>query len=324
MAKKSKREKAIEEQEHVETQYFRLQQWISGWAEAVTAPPGGLAYSRLRQLLAGPEPVNGVPARPPSLEAERLFRYFVGYLDIPENAQGMEAIDDLLSAIFTYARENSIAMNPLIVSWAERRFLGPAGDLNEPGFTDMEYIVTSLFLARMFSLELGYVCFGWIHLREGLGLRHGDEWVSDSTLIGACAQLLGGGHRIRKWCAGIGLEGRPDYFDSWLEKPSKKQDFHEILAAVDAWYEKTENEWTKAVLLVSRVDQCLVLNRLLSSEQATKDHFQFGFRDLTSKEVYEVIFKKTKPGAASGDEALEMQQAGDAGTGERVGDVAAL
>ncbi|TEB19465.1 hypothetical protein FA13DRAFT_1744348 [Coprinellus micaceus] len=298
MAKKSKREKAMEEKEHVETQYFRLQPWVKGWAEAITAPPGGVAYRRLCQLLSGPEPVNGVPSRPPCLDAESLFADFVEYLDLPDTPQAMESLDDFLSAIFTYSREKKIDMKPLINPWAERQFLGPPGDFGDPGNIDMGYIISSLFLARMFALELGYVSFGWTNLRQGLGLRLGDEWVSESTLIGSCAQLLGGGHRIRKWCTGIGLEGRPDYFDGWLEKPSKKRDFQEVLAAVEVWYEKTENEWTKAVLL------------------ATKEHFQFGFRDLTSKEVYEIIFEKTKPGTASGDEATAVEQAENDGAGE--------
>jgi hypothetical protein len=266
MAKKSKREKAVEEKEHIETQYFRLQPWVTGWAEAITAPPGGEAYRRLCRLLAGPEPVSGVPSRPPCLDGESLFTDFVEYLDLPETPQAMESLDDLLSAIFTYGREKNVDMAVLVDPWAERQFLGPARDFGHPGKIDMRYIISSLFLARMFALELGYGCVAWLNLLEGLGLSHGDRWVSDSTLMGACAQLLGGGHRIRKWCAGIGLAGRPNYFDSWLEKPSKKQDFHELLAAVDAWYEKTENEWTKAVLLVSRVDLCPVLNGPLSSE----------------------------------------------------------
>ena len=64
------------------------------------------------------------------------------------------------------------------------------------------------------------------------------------------------------------------------------------------------------------------MNGVLSNEQATKEHFQFGFRDLTSKEVYEIIFKKTKPGAASGDEAQAGEQVDNSGTDERVSDAA--
>lgn len=45
-------------------------------------------------------------------------------------------------------------------------------------------------------------------------------------------------------------------------------------------------------------------------------------RDLTSKEVYEVIFKKTKPGTASGDEP-SGEGANIDGGGDRVGDAAA-
>jgi hypothetical protein len=62
----------------------------------------------------------------------------------------------------------------------------------------------------------------------------------------------------------------------------------------------------------------------LTSEQAAKEHFQFGFRDLTNKEVYEIVSKKTKPGTAAGDDAPEVEQVDNEGTRGRVGGVAAL
>jgi hypothetical protein len=59
----------------------------------------------------------------------------------------------------------------------------------------------------------------------------------------------------------------------------------------------------------------------LTTSQATRDHLAISRRDLTSKEVYEIIFEKTRPGALVGDEA--SGEGGDMNiASEGVGDAA--
>ncbi|TEB18257.1 hypothetical protein FA13DRAFT_1720240 [Coprinellus micaceus] len=154
--------------------------------------------------------------------------------DIPVTAQVIGGLDNLIYAVFTYARREGVDAYAI---------------------------------------------------RGGLGLGLLVSSNSDSMRIGSCAQLLGAGQRIRKWCAGGWLDNVNDCFLGKPKEPEGKKKFGELVSALDTPGEEAQSEWARAVLA------------------ATRDHLAISRRDLTSKEVYEIIFEKTRPGALVGDEA---------------------
>ncbi|TEB23293.1 hypothetical protein FA13DRAFT_1818454 [Coprinellus micaceus] len=310
MAKRSKREKAAKARGDEETRRFFCRDWVQGWVKAITAPPNYLGRRRLRDLLSGPDPVDGAQARQPSMNEESLFYEFVTCLDLPFNAEVVCALDNIIAGIFGYAKEKIINADPYVAEWCSHHILGlPLDFQGYPGFMDKDYIVASLYVARMFALEWSYDWNAWDNLRTGVGLPN-EDYTSDSTRIAACAQLLGGGQKIRRWCGGEGMDGQPEYFDNWRNRPAGKHEFAEILSALDTQIERTKSKWVKAVIA------------------ATQEHFYISQRDLTSEEVYEIIFEETMPvdepdGLASGDEpggVLEGDQVDSAL--DKVGDAA--
>ena len=105
-------------------------------------------------------------------------------------------------------------------------------------------------MARLFALDKWYSGLSWENLQQGVGLVE-DEENDDSERMASCAQLLAGGQRIRKWCAGEGVEGNTNYWIGKTKEPVGKAKFTEILAALDAQEKETKNEWVKAVVAVS-------------------------------------------------------------------------
>ena len=196
------------------------------------------------------------------MREESLFYEFVTCLDLPSDAEGVCALDDIITAIFEYGKEKGANTNYDLGEWCTHNLIGLPQDLRGyPGCIDTYYITKYLYVARIFALEWGYDCDAWDNLRTGVGLPD-EEYTSDSTRIAACAHLLGGGQKIRRWCGGEGIHGRPGYFDSWTDRPTGKHEFAEILSALDTQIERTGSEWVKAVIAVSE------LNIFSSDDQA--------------------------------------------------------
>ncbi|KAJ3523953.1 hypothetical protein NMY22_g11210 [Coprinellus aureogranulatus] len=317
MVKKSKREKKIRRRNNEETRYFREgSSWTEEWVTAITAPRVNrpIALSRLTALLSGPDPVNGAQARHPSMDESQLFMDFLLFIELPVTAPVVQGIDNLILAIFDYARKNDkVEVAADMMYWWSETHCDCTPDLSDSrGEVAEEYIVDFLYMARLFSLDKAYSVFCWTYLQQGLGLLGGRN--SDSTRLASCVQLLGGGHRIKKWCAGGGLDGTFDGNATfWLgkaEEPEGLEKFNSFINALDTEADITRNEWVKAVLLVcALLRHSRMLNNGPRNLQATKDHLQFRKTDLSSEEVYRIVFQQTKPGWASGDEPAEQEVA---------------
>jgi hypothetical protein len=135
--------------------------------------------------------------------------------------------------------------------WCEATFNHQAGDVDHPEEMDVGHIVHSIYLSRLFALNRAYSLWAWEHLQQGLGLLVSSN--SDSMRIGSCAQLLGAGQRIRKWCAGGWLDNVNDCFLGKPKEPEGKKKFAELVSALDTPGEEAQSEWARAVLAVSAV-----------------------------------------------------------------------
>lgn len=152
-----------------------------------------------------------------------LFYSFLYYLDIPVTAQVIGGLDKLIYAVY----------------------------VDHPEEMDVGHIVHSIYLSRLFALNRAYSLWAWEHLQQGLGLLVSSN--SDSMRIGSCAQLLGAGQRIRKWCAGGWLDNVNDCFLGKPKEPEGKKKFAELVSALDTPGEEAQSEWARAVLAVSAV-----------------------------------------------------------------------
>lgn len=243
-----------------ETRFFRRGPWVEHWLNAMLEPPldkPGVVSDRLRALLSGPDPVNGVQSRHPSMDETELFYDLMCNLKIPLTAHFVGALDKLLWAAHCYTTQSR---------WPEKlSFEGIIYSHRDYGYADSwpcnanvidaGDIVEAIFMASAFSMDIGYTEEAWEHLQDGLGLGWGEP--DDSARMVSCAQLLAGGQRIREWCAGGGMHGEPldewSYSEHWLYKskhPVGKQRFNEFVAALDIQSELTQSEWVKAVITV--------------------------------------------------------------------------
>jgi hypothetical protein len=145
---------------------------------------------------------------------EHLFYDLMCSLKFPVTVHFVGALDELLRAVYSYTSQSRwperLSLEGLMDSY--RRDYGPEESWPcNASVIDAGEIVEAIFVARAFSLGIGYTDEAWEHLQDGLGLVWGES--DDSTRVASCAQLLAGGQRIREWCAGGGMHGEP--LDEW-------------------------------------------------------------------------------------------------------------
>jgi hypothetical protein len=87
-----------------------------------------------------------------------------------------------------------------------------------PEFAE-DWIIVAFASARLFSMGYGYSIMSLNALSDGLGLSKNTQ-TSDTMRIGACAQLLAGGQRIKDWTFGRGSDvtTHGKLSAHWLEK----------------------------------------------------------------------------------------------------------
>ncbi|CAA7269146.1 unnamed protein product [Cyclocybe aegerita] len=187
--------------------------WVDTWAAAIVAEPASreTIAARLKDLLAG-KSIGGVPGILASQKPKDMLSQFV------RTAQWdfkPAALDDVWHAVFDIAKGHGWTehFRDETYYWTEQYLLNVAWDAlsddedsDEGGEEyDNSWITCAMGAARLFSLGYGYSAFAWNALLDGLGLG-GEERNSDSMRIGACAQLLGAGRRIKLHLLGGGEE----------------------------------------------------------------------------------------------------------------------
>jgi hypothetical protein len=138
------------------------------------------------------------------------------------------ALDAVWQGVFTIAARHGWTeeIREETYFWTEQFLLELAWDtepLDEREDDGEEYdnvwITTAFGSARLFSLGYGYSSFAWNALLDGLAL--GGEQCSDSMRIGSCAQLLGGGVRIKDFLLGKSkLRDGKGFAGAWLNAPT--------------------------------------------------------------------------------------------------------
>jgi hypothetical protein len=204
--------------------------WVDGWASAISASPFSPESVVLRlDLLLDGKSVGNVPGLLRHHKPKGMLAQFVRTATWEHNPAALDAI---WQGVFTIASRHGWTeeIREETYFWTEQFLLEPAWD-TEPldeceedgdGY-DNVWITTALGSARLFSLGYGYSSFTWNALLDGLALG-GGEPCSDSMRIGSCAQLLGGGMRIKEYL--LGMSKRQDgtgFAGRWLNAPASTE-----------------------------------------------------------------------------------------------------
>ncbi|CAA7269141.1 unnamed protein product [Cyclocybe aegerita] len=249
--------------------------WVNTWTSALLVEPATreTISSRLNDLLKG-KIVNGVPGSSRGRSKEGMLNQFHALFDVAKMHGWTEIVRD-----DTYF-------------WTEQWLLNTAWDAPDYEGEEMEeglgydnaWIMCAMGDARLFALGYGYSPFAWNALLDGLGL--GDEAESDSMRIGACAQLLGAGNRIKLFRSGGGNEKpTPGFAGRYLDARPKKER--------SEWEKGGQIDWTS--FLKALVDQQQRADpKTAALLKLTHDHLIAGKPDLTSAEVAEIIWPTPK------------------------------
>jgi hypothetical protein len=205
------------------TSIYDSPDWVDVWASAISASPCSVESVVLRlDLLLDGKSVDTITRlhKPKTVLAQ-----FVRTATWEHNPAALDAV---WQGIFTIAARHGWTeeIREETYFWTEQFLLEPAWDTEpldereEGDEYDNVWITTAFGSARLFSLGYGYSSFTWNALLDGLALNEGEP-CSDSMRIGSCAQLLGGGMRIKEYLLGKSkLKDGKGFAGRWLNAPS--------------------------------------------------------------------------------------------------------